>query len=221
MKVMGMALEWSISNAPRCISGAKSSYIVPYFDRQMRIRMKVLDKSNCYPSRLELNCIGPSGFGSYFRAKYKDQNLSLCRASLKCVGEDSESLCGKDVDSGVNLNSFRELVKCGIVLAAMVCGVLVFGCRRVFAMEGVTNAGYGVIGQSILLLRNAWPKTLQVLRVFKEQGLILAALLGLSAFFSMAETSITTLWPWKVLFPDTEYFCVLIVNNSNNCCRSN
>ncbi|KAB1199136.1 hypothetical protein CJ030_MR0G027304 [Morella rubra] len=80
----------------------------------------------------------------------------------------------------------------------MVCGVLVFGCRRVFAMEGVTNAGYGVIGQSILLLRNAWPKTLQVLRVFKEQGLILAALLGLSAFFSMAETSITTLWPWKV-----------------------
>ena len=73
-------------------------------------------------------------------------------------------------------------------------------------MEGVVNAGYGVIGQSILLLRNAWPKTLQVLQVFKDQGLILAAHLGLSAFFSMAETSITTLWPWKVhiLFSDTE-----------------
>ncbi|PON61877.1 hypothetical protein PanWU01x14_142950 [Parasponia andersonii] len=39
---------------------------------------------------------------------------------------------------------------------------------------GVVNAGYGVIGQSILLLRNAWPKTLQVLQVFKEQGSILA-----------------------------------------------
>ena len=50
-------------------------------------------------------------------------------------------------------------------------------------MEGVVNAGYGVIGQSILLLRNAWPKMLQVLQVFKDQGLILAALLGLSAFF--------------------------------------
>ena len=98
----------------------------------------------------------------------------------------------------MNLKFVRELVKRGIVLAAMVCGVLVFGCRRVFAMEGVVNAGYGVIGQSILLLRNAWPKTLQVLQVFKDQGLILAALLGLSAFFSMAETSITTLWPWKV-----------------------
>ncbi|KAH7365493.1 hypothetical protein KP509_18G030900 [Ceratopteris richardii] len=42
------------------------------------------------------------------------------------------------------------------------------------------------------------PKILQVLSVFRDQGLILSLLLGLSAFFSMAETSITTLWPWKV-----------------------
>uniref|UniRef100_A0A7N2RFE2 Uncharacterized protein n=1 Tax=Quercus lobata TaxID=97700 RepID=A0A7N2RFE2_QUELO len=42
-----------------------------------------------------------------------------------------------------------ELIKRGIVLAAMICGVLVFGCKRVFAMEGAVNAGYGVIGQSI------------------------------------------------------------------------
>ena len=54
----------------------------------------------------------------------------------------------------------------GIVLASMICGVLVSGCKRVFAMDGAVNAGYGVIGQSILLLRNAW-----VLQVFKEQSL--------------------------------------------------
>ena len=47
-------------------------------------------------------------------------------------------------------------------------GVLVFGFKRLFAMEGAVNAGYGVIGQSILLLWNAWPKTLQVLQVFKR-----------------------------------------------------
>ncbi|KDP39244.1 hypothetical protein JCGZ_01001 [Jatropha curcas] len=99
---------------------------------------------------------------------------------------------------GVDLELIRLLVKRAVLLGAMVCGILVFGCRRVFATEGVVNAGYGVIGQSILLLRSAWPKLSQLLRVFKEQGLILAALLGLSAFFSMAETSITTLWPWKV-----------------------
>ncbi|PPS10014.1 hypothetical protein GOBAR_AA10631 [Gossypium barbadense] len=37
------------------------------------------------------------------------------------------------------------LVKRGI-LVAMVCGVLVFGCKRVFTVDGVANAGYGVIG---------------------------------------------------------------------------
>ena len=128
------------------------------------------------------------------------------RAGLEFVGKDSESSSEENAVSGANLEFVRELMKRGIVLAAMVCGVLVFGCKRVFAMEGAANAGYGVFGQSILLLRNAWPKTLQVLQVFKEQGLILAALLGLSAFFSMAETSITTLWPWKVpfLFSDSE-----------------
>uniref|UniRef100_A0A2N9J8U1 CNNM transmembrane domain-containing protein n=1 Tax=Fagus sylvatica TaxID=28930 RepID=A0A2N9J8U1_FAGSY len=166
----------------------------------MRMSMKILQRNNRYPFRLASNCIGPCGFRSYFNARYceKGKDLFVGRAGLKFVGEDSESSSDENAVSGVNLKFVRELVKRGIVLAAMVCGVLVFGCRRVFAMEGVVNAGYGVIGQSILLLRNAWPKTLQVLQVFKDQGLILAALLGLSAFFSMAETSITTLWPWKV-----------------------
>ncbi|CAK9166899.1 unnamed protein product [Ilex paraguariensis] len=80
----------------------------------------------------------------------------------------------------------------------MICGILALGCRRVLAAEGVLDAGYGVFEQSVLALRSSWPKVLLVLRLFKEQGLVLAALLGLSAFFSMAETSITTLWPWKV-----------------------
>lgn len=89
-------------------------------------------------------------------------------------------------------------IKRGIILAATVCVVLVFGCPQVFAAEGVVKAGYGVIGKSILLLKSTWPTVLQVLRLFKEQGLLLALLLGLSAFFSLAKTSITTLWPWKV-----------------------
>ncbi|KAL9275104.1 DUF21 domain-containing protein [Drosera capensis] len=94
--------------------------------------------------------------------------------------------------------AFEVLLRHGLVLVALICGVFVVRCRMVVATEGVVNAGYGVIGKSILPLKNAWPKTLQVLQVLNEQGLILAALLGLSAFFSMAETSITTLWPWKV-----------------------
>ncbi|XP_062169327.1 DUF21 domain-containing protein At1g55930, chloroplastic-like [Alnus glutinosa] len=195
---MDMALESSIFNAPRLVSGTKSSYLVPY-NRQMRMPMKILEKSNRYPSQLVLNCKGPRGFRSYFGARCRVNDSSFAgRAGLNFVGEDSESSSDENAVYCVNLDFVRELVKRGIVLAAIVCGVLVFGCKRVFAMEGVVNVGHGVIERSMLMLRNAWPKTLQVLQVFKEQGLILAALLGLSAFFSMAETSITTLWPWKV-----------------------
>lgn len=85
------------------------------------------------------------------------------------------------------------------MIAATAIGVVgILGCRRVLAIEGALNVGYGVWQQSLVALRSSGPKVLQVLMVFKEQGLVLAALLGLSAFFSMAETSITTLWPWKV-----------------------
>ncbi|KAH1130440.1 hypothetical protein J1N35_001818 [Gossypium stocksii] len=58
--------------------------------------------------------------------------------------------------------------------------------QKSFCCRWSANTGYGVIGQCILILK-----------VFKEQGLVLTALLGLSAFFSMVETAITTLWPWK------------------------
>ncbi|XP_023894299.1 DUF21 domain-containing protein At1g55930, chloroplastic [Quercus suber] len=196
---MDMLLKSSIFNAPTCNSGVKSLYLVPS-NMQMRMPMKILQRNNQYPFRLALNCVGRCGFRNYINSRHrgKETDLFVGRAGLEFVGKDSESLSDENAVSGVNLEFVRELIKRGIVLAAMVCGVLVFGCKRVFAMEGAADAGYGVIGQSILLLRNAWPKTLQVLQVFKEQGLILAALLGLSAFFSMAETSITTLWPWKV-----------------------
>jgi hypothetical protein len=54
------------------------------------------------------------------------------------------------------------------------------------------------VGVSWAALRGSWPTVLKILQLLKEQGFVLALLLGLSAFFSMAETSITTLWPWKV-----------------------
>ncbi|XP_027941370.1 putative DUF21 domain-containing protein At3g13070, chloroplastic [Vigna unguiculata] len=70
-----------------------------------------------------------------------------------------------------------------VIVAASVCGVLVFGCSRVSSVEGVVDEGYGVIGQSILLLRNTSPNVLQVLRILKEQGLVLVVLLDLFSLF--------------------------------------
>lgn len=194
---MDMALDSSILSQPRFVCGTKSLCSLHY-SRRMNVSMKSLQETNRYPFKSTSNCVVSCDFRSFRSSTYQGNNLFVGRARLRSVGKDSESLNGKNGPSALNFEFVRKLVKHGIVLAAMVCGVLLYGCKRAFAVEGVVNAGYGVIGQTILLLRNAWPKTLQVLRVFKDQGLILAALFGLSAFFSMAETSITTLWPWKV-----------------------
>ncbi|KAL5548566.1 hypothetical protein UlMin_003797 [Ulmus minor] len=192
-----MALESSILSPPKFKYGAKSLSF-SHSSRQIKLPMKGLPESSRIPFRLGSNCVRSGGFGSFFGSTYQGNDLFVGRASLKSLGENSESLSNKNASFGLNFELFREFLKHGVVLTAMVCGVFVYGCKRAFALEGVVNAGYGVIGQSILLLRNAWPKTLLVLQVFKEQGLVLALLLGLSAFFSMAETAITTLWPWKV-----------------------
>ncbi|KAL9366839.1 hypothetical protein Peur_038038 [Populus x canadensis] len=182
--VMEIAFESSILGRPIFISGTKTSSFLHY-NRVSKIPFKVSQKSYQYPPRISSKL---TDFRPY------------CSSILPRNRSKSSRNVSTDLgtDQNVNLELIKVLLKRGVVFGAMVCGVLVFGCRRVFASEGVVNAGYGVIGQSILLLRTAWPKISQLLRVFKEQGLILAALLGLSAFFSMAETSITTLWPWKV-----------------------
>lgn len=111
-----------------------------------------------------------------------------------CANEDANCPAARAVDFG------EVLVRRGLAIAAAAAigAVAILSCRRALAVEGLVGAGYGFWERSSLAMRSSWPKVLQVLTVFKEQGLVLAALLGLSAFFSMAETSITTLWPWKV-----------------------
>ncbi|MBA0654492.1 hypothetical protein Goarm_017487 [Gossypium armourianum] len=176
-----MALESSIFSRPTFIYSTKSSSFM-FFNRNLKNQSKFLPKTNHYPTPVISTCSNPQAFKAFGIPK---------NGSFGHVGSLREE------NEGVGNDQKLVLVKRGI-LVAMVCGVLVFGCKRVFAVDGVANAGYGVIGQCILLLRNAWPKASMILKVFKEQGLVLTALLGLSAFFSMAETAITTLWPWKV-----------------------
>jgi hypothetical protein len=86
-------------------------------------------------------------------------------------------------------------VACGMLAAAWCRRTLAMGANAGAGAQGAVEAAVGIGGEA---LRGGWPKVLQVLQLVREQGIILAVLLGLSAFFSMAETSITTLWPWKV-----------------------
>uniref|UniRef100_A0A0D9ZA52 CNNM transmembrane domain-containing protein n=1 Tax=Oryza glumipatula TaxID=40148 RepID=A0A0D9ZA52_9ORYZ len=72
------------------------------------------------------------------------------------------------------------------------------GVGRAVAAAAAVRRVAAAAGFGGMALRGGWPRVLQILQLLREQGIILAVLLGLSAFFSMAETSITTLWPWKV-----------------------
>ncbi|KAG4964314.1 hypothetical protein JHK82_038536 [Glycine max] len=192
-----MALEsWVLSH--QVFTSSSRLFYPAHENRRKSLPIKVLGRNTRYPFPFVPNCVAPSTFARLQASSFGTDAKLLDRTKLRCLGSSSDCLSDRNAVSKANLNFIQELLKRGIILAATVCGVLVFGCSRVFAVEGVANAGYGVFGQSILLLTNTWPKVLQVLRIFKEQGLVLAVLLGLSAFFSMAETSITTLWPWKV-----------------------
>ncbi|KAF5948221.1 hypothetical protein HYC85_014178 [Camellia sinensis] len=193
---MDVVAETSLLNPPTFFTGSKRSLLVLYH-RQCQIRTiptKNFLRNLRYSSRIPTNCVVPYRSSDLFSSRFRKNE------AFDIVAKDSEVVRGvEDSVTGVNLGFLEvSVVRRGTLLAATVFAVLVFWCRRVFAVEGVVNLGYGVIGQRILLLKSYWPKVLQVLMIFKEQGLVLAALLGLSAFFSMAETSITTLWPWKV-----------------------
>lgn len=170
-------------------------------NRSKKTPMKALAKNSGISFPLVSKDVKPFTFGGPLASsRYENNDCKLFGRStgLRCLGSStssSESCLNENNDfSKENLNFIKESLKKGIILAATVCGVLVFGCKRAIAMESVV----AVMEQSKLFLRNAWPKVLPVLRIFKEQGLALGILLALSAFFSMAETSITTLWPWKV-----------------------
>lgn len=182
-----MLLESPIPNQYCFFSGARFPFLTVR-DRGTKIPIRFSPK----------NCFGSCRFSEHFDTPCFVQQRKPSfpdDVRLRCVVVRGSKNYG---ETDNNLGLFRLLAGKCVIMVAMLCGVFVFRCKRVFAEESVVNAGYGVMGQSILLLRNAWPKLSQVLRVFKEQGLVLTVLLGLSAFFSMAETSITTLWPWKV-----------------------
>ncbi|KAL5219464.1 hypothetical protein ABZP36_020148 [Zizania latifolia] len=104
---------------------------------------------------------------------------------------------GLEVEGGEGRAAAAAVVR--RVAVALACGALAAAwCHRALAVAGASGAVEAAAGFGGMALRGSWPRVLQILQLLREQGLILAVLLSLSAFFSMAETSITTLWPWKV-----------------------
>ncbi|GKV48469.1 hypothetical protein SLEP1_g55280 [Rubroshorea leprosula] len=87
-------------------------------------------------------------------------------SSFEIVSAESNDLGGDQGEVlGLDLESLKILLKRGVFIGAMLYCLLVFACKRVLAVEGVVNVGYGVIEQWALLLRSAWPKVSMVLKV--------------------------------------------------------
>lgn len=111
--------------------------------------------------------------------------------------EKKDQIFTKDSSKRLDFYKFGGLIKCGVVMGLLILGLI--RCQKVLAIEN--GDSFRVFAEKgCVFIKGFWngDKFLQVVKVFREQGLILAALLGLSAFFSLAETSITTLSPWKV-----------------------
>ncbi|XP_022936626.1 putative DUF21 domain-containing protein At3g13070, chloroplastic isoform X1 [Cucurbita moschata] len=183
-----MALKFSTLGSPAfSIGGQSISHL--QCRRYKAVPVGIFRGNNRYPSFCLSNCVQFRSSGSILRTIYANG------ARLGCGDNESWN---SPIVFQPNQDYVREIAKRLIVFTAIVYGVFVVGCKNVLAMEGVVSFGKDMVGQGISTFSDAWPKALLVLKIFKEQGLILGLLLGLSAFFSMAETSITTLWPWKV-----------------------
>ncbi|GKV38389.1 hypothetical protein SLEP1_g46304 [Rubroshorea leprosula] len=75
-------------------------------------------------------------------------NKIFIQSSSEILSEENNDLGGdQDEVLGLDLKSLKILLKQGVFIWAMLCCLLVFACKRVLVVEGVVNAGYGVIEQ--------------------------------------------------------------------------
>lgn len=131
--------------------------------------------------------------------KWEPTILNSYKASCTRVAAVSSD-CSSDDGAGGLLGKHIGHVLLRAALLAVACASLFLS--KNIARAATADSSFlrlpSLVQQSKDGLSLLWPKCGQVLTVFRDQGLLLSLLLGLSAFFSMAETSITTLWPWKV-----------------------
>ncbi|KAH9329707.1 hypothetical protein KI387_001815 [Taxus chinensis] len=151
------------------------------------LRRRVTKMSRVFPKmywdipKIQQNALSLVGLARFSREKEKP---------LKSVAVSDTAFRGPEI-------SKQALA----VLVAMSCAAaFLCRCRATYAVDSFpTPTPQQLSANTKALWKAMWPKVLQVLSVFRDQGLIIFVLLCLSAFFSMAETSIMTLWPWKVV----------------------
>lgn len=136
---MDFSLESSVFNRSTFVQTPKNSFF-PHQNRCSKSPVKISPGIQHYPK--------------FHVSKLQENKIFDFRNLLKPTCKFTAELGrGKNEVLDSNIEKVKILMKGGVVLGALVCGVLVFGCKRVLAVESAVNAGYGVIGQSILLLK--------------------------------------------------------------------
>ncbi|GLT57587.1 hypothetical protein SLA2020_305510 [Shorea laevis] len=153
-----MAPEFAVINQPPFISESKCSSFVQH-NQNLKCSIKFSSNSNHFPCRVVSSCFHLSIFGGIYCLRLRRPGIVGNRAHPRSLSEENNDLGGDQGKVlGIDLESLKILPKRGVFVGAMRCCLLDFTCKRVLAVEGVANAGYGVIEQWALLLRNVWPK---------------------------------------------------------------
>ncbi|EXC05051.1 hypothetical protein L484_019299 [Morus notabilis] len=134
-----MALDSSILNPPKFANGSKSLSFLHYNTR-IRVPTRIFSKNNWYPFCVSYNS---SKFRNFLS---KRNDFYFAKERLRPMGKNDEAVSGENESLDLTFKFLRRILKCGIVSVAVVCKVLIYGYKRAFAIEGVVNAGCGVIG---------------------------------------------------------------------------
>ncbi|KAL7207611.1 hypothetical protein ACSBR1_029543 [Camellia fascicularis] len=150
---MEVAAESALFNPSTFFPRSNSSFLAASHP-QIRLATTNFPTNLRFSSRIPTNCIVLSTRNDLFSSRFQQNQGFVCRFQQSEVHGAEDSITSLKLGFFVNRRT--------IVLAVTVVGVLVFGCRGVFAVEGVVDSGYGVIGQNILLLKSYWPKLSQL-----------------------------------------------------------
>ncbi|XP_068641217.1 putative DUF21 domain-containing protein At3g13070, chloroplastic [Aristolochia californica] len=161
--------------------------------------------SGCVPLQFSCSRNVAESFFSGRSSKFLLREIGACRSKVpvklvvgcnrnkyRVRGAGAFDSCMPQKVVGVEASSVQSpegsiLLKRGLLFVATACGVFMVGRQRAFSLEAV-----GVFERCGLLFRGGG------MQLLSSRPLVLFLFLSLSAILSMAETSIITLWPWKV-----------------------
>ncbi|EXB97810.1 hypothetical protein L484_002242 [Morus notabilis] len=125
---MDMALDSSILSPPKFVNGSKSLSFLHYNTR-IRVPTRILLENNQCPFCVSYN-------SSEFRSFLSNRNdFYFAKERLRPMGKNGDTLSGENGSLDLTFEFLKGILKRVIVSVAMVCGVLIYGCKRLLLLR--------------------------------------------------------------------------------------